>query len=266
MGYDTPMRQNVWEVIKFTKNYYVRNAAATKNDFLYCMQGTGKKSIISIKIANCRECDRNWPTPLRYLRRHRIGVSHKGNGSQPIAIKLRDLFGYPAIRPSCPVLGRSTSPGPPLTALPCSYSCRGPGRQSRRHRRLQGRSPHPIAGRLCQAGRAVRPASVSFVSVTQSFNTTTSMGRLTLNVLLSFAQFEREVIGERVRDKIAASKSKGIWVGGSIPLGYASVNKKLVVIPHEAETVRKIFRRYLSWDPSVTSSRTWIEREFVRGG
>ena len=87
--------------------------------------------------------------------------------------------------------------------------------------------------------------SVSFVSVTQSFNTTSSMGRLTLNVLLSFAQFEREVIGERVRDKIAASKSKGIWVGGSIPLGYASVNKKLVVVPQEAETVRNIFRRYL---------------------
>src|ERR1700691_1731441 len=87
--------------------------------------------------------------------------------------------------------------------------------------------------------------SVSFVSVTQSFNTTSSMGRLTLNVLLSFAQFEREVIGERVRDKIAASKRKGIWVGGSVPLGYASVNKKLVVIPEEAETVRLIFRRYL---------------------
>jgi site-specific DNA recombinase len=87
--------------------------------------------------------------------------------------------------------------------------------------------------------------SVSFVSVTQSFNTTSSMGRLTLNVLLSFAQFEREVIGERVRDKIAASKAKGIWVGGSVPLGYASVNKKLVVLPEEAETVRLIFRRYL---------------------
>jgi site-specific DNA recombinase len=87
--------------------------------------------------------------------------------------------------------------------------------------------------------------SVSFVSVTQSFNTTSSMGRLTLNVLLSFAQFEREVIGERVRDKIAASKAKGIWVGGSIPLGYASVNKKLVIVPEEAETVRMIFRRYL---------------------
>src|SRR5690348_8481268 len=87
--------------------------------------------------------------------------------------------------------------------------------------------------------------SVSFVSVTQSFNTTSSMGRLTLNVLLSFAQFEREVIGERVRDKIAASKAKGIWVGGSVPLGYASINKKLVVVPKEVEAVRTIFRRYL---------------------
>jgi site-specific DNA recombinase len=87
--------------------------------------------------------------------------------------------------------------------------------------------------------------SVSFVSVTQSFNTTSSMGRLTLNVLLSFAQFEREVIGERVRDKIAASKRKGIWVGGIVPLGYASFNKKLVVVPDEANTVRLIFQRYL---------------------
>ena len=86
---------------------------------------------------------------------------------------------------------------------------------------------------------------VSFVSVTQSFNTTTSMGRLTLNVLLSFAQFEREVIGERVRDKIAASKRKGIWVGGPVPLGYRCIGKKLVVVPEEAETVRTIFRRYL---------------------
>ena len=86
---------------------------------------------------------------------------------------------------------------------------------------------------------------VSFVSITQSFNTTTSMGRLTLNVLLSFAQFEREVIGERVRDKIAASKRKGIWVGGPVPLGYVSMNKKLVIVPKEAKTVREIFRRYL---------------------
>jgi DNA invertase Pin-like site-specific DNA recombinase len=86
---------------------------------------------------------------------------------------------------------------------------------------------------------------VSFVSVTQSFNTTSSMGRLTLNVLLSFAQFEREVIGERVRDKIAASKRKGIWVGGSVPLGYRAVNKKLEVVPKEADVVRKIFSLYI---------------------
>jgi DNA invertase Pin-like site-specific DNA recombinase len=105
--------------------------------------------------------------------------------------------------------------------------------------------------------------SVSFVSVTQHFNTTTSMGRLTLNVLLSFAQFEREVIGERVRDKIAASKSKGIWVGGSIPLGYASVNKKLIVVPDEAETVRKIFRRYLELG-SLRDLAEDLDREGIR--
>jgi site-specific DNA recombinase len=86
---------------------------------------------------------------------------------------------------------------------------------------------------------------VSFVSITQSFNTTSSMGRLTLNVLLSFAQFEREVIGERVRDKIAASKRKGIWVGGPVPLGYRVIDKKLVVVPEEAEAVRIIFTSYL---------------------
>lgn len=87
---------------------------------------------------------------------------------------------------------------------------------------------------------------VSFVSVTQSFNTTSSMGRLTLNVLLSFAQFEREVIGERVRDKIAASKRNGIWVGGPAPLGYRTVDKKLQVVPDEAELVRRIFADYLA--------------------
>jgi DNA invertase Pin-like site-specific DNA recombinase len=86
---------------------------------------------------------------------------------------------------------------------------------------------------------------VSFVSVTQSFNTSSSMGRLTLNVLLSFAQFERELIGERVRDKIAASKRKGLWVGGPVPLGYAAVDKKIVVVPAEAAAVRTIFARYL---------------------
>ena len=85
---------------------------------------------------------------------------------------------------------------------------------------------------------------VSFVSVTQAFNTATSMGRLTLNVLLSFAQFEREVTGERIRDKIAASKKKGMWMGGYPPLGYDVRDRKLVVNETEAETVRYIFRRY----------------------
>jgi site-specific DNA recombinase len=87
---------------------------------------------------------------------------------------------------------------------------------------------------------------VSFVSITQQFNTTTSMGRLTLNVLLSFAQFEREVIGERVRDKIAASKKKGMWMGGMPPLGYDVKDRKLVVNDHEAHTVIDIYRRYLA--------------------
>ena len=86
---------------------------------------------------------------------------------------------------------------------------------------------------------------VSLVSVTQQFNTTTSMGRLTLNMLLSFAQFEREVTGERIRDKIAASKRKGMWMGGPIPLGYDSRDKKLVVNGSQAEVVRKVFSLYL---------------------
>ena len=87
---------------------------------------------------------------------------------------------------------------------------------------------------------------VSFVSVTQQFNTTTSMGRLTLNVLLSFAQFEREVIGERIRDKIAASKAKGLWMGGLPPLGYDVSERRLVINEAEAEDVRSIFRSYLA--------------------
>ncbi len=86
---------------------------------------------------------------------------------------------------------------------------------------------------------------VSFVSVTQQFNTTTSMGRLTLNVLLSFAQFEREVTSERIRDKIAASKRKGLWVGGPLPLGYEMKDGKIAVVEDEAERVRLIYRRYL---------------------
>jgi site-specific DNA recombinase len=87
---------------------------------------------------------------------------------------------------------------------------------------------------------------ISFVSVTQQFNTTTSMGRLTLNVLLSFAQFEREVTGERIRDKIAASKKKGMWMGGMVPVGYDTIDRKLVVNPSEASQVVHIYHRYLA--------------------
>ena len=84
----------------------------------------------------------------------------------------------------------------------------------------------------------------SFVSVTQQFNTTTSMGRLTLNMLLSFAQFEREIAGERIRDKIAASKAKGMWMGGNVPLGYDVKDRKLIVNEAEADDRPLIFRRY----------------------
>ena len=86
---------------------------------------------------------------------------------------------------------------------------------------------------------------VTFVSVTQSFNTTTSMGRLTLNILLSFAQFEREVIGERIRDKVAASRKRGIWMGGYVPLGYDVQDRKLLVNEAEAASVRRIFERFV---------------------
>src|SRR5512144_2694541 len=103
--------------------------------------------------------------------------------------------------------------------------------------------------------------SVSFVSVTQSFNTTTSMGRLTLNILLSFAQFEREVIGERIRDKFAASRKKGMWMGGNPPLGYDIRDRKLVVNEKEAELVRLIFRRFLR-----VGSATKLAQELRRAG
>jgi site-specific DNA recombinase len=107
---------------------------------------------------------------------------------------------------------------------------------------------------------------VSFVAVTQQFNTTTSMGRLTLNVLLSFAQFEREVTGERIRDKIAASKLKGIWMGGIVPLGYDVRDRRLVVNVREAETVRLIFGCILSWSPSVRSETSWTAGRLFRKG
>jgi site-specific DNA recombinase len=103
---------------------------------------------------------------------------------------------------------------------------------------------------------------VSFVSVTQQFNTTTSMGRLTLNVLLSFAQFEREVTSERIRDKIAASKRKGIWVGGPLPLGYAMKDGKIAVVEDEAERVRVIYRRYLELGGVNALVRDLKEKDF----
>lgn len=106
-------------------------------------------------------------------------------------------------------------------------------------------------------------AEASFVSVTQSFNTTTSMGRLTLNVLLSFAQFEREVTGERIRDKIAASKKKGMWMGGVVPLGYDVVDRKLVINADEAERIRHIYRRYLALG-SVGALASELERDNIR--
>jgi DNA invertase Pin-like site-specific DNA recombinase len=105
--------------------------------------------------------------------------------------------------------------------------------------------------------------NVSFVAVTQQFNTSTSMGRLTLNVLLSFAQFEREVAGERIRDKVAASKKKGMWMGGPVPLGYAVRDRRLVIVGEEAEIVRGMFRRYLELR-SVNLLQKELEQQGVR--
>ncbi|HNG61943.1 MAG TPA: recombinase family protein, partial [Cellvibrionaceae bacterium] len=102
---------------------------------------------------------------------------------------------------------------------------------------------------------------VSFVSVTQQFNTTTSMGRLMLNILLSFAQFEREVTGERIRDKIAASKRKGMWMGGVPPLGYDVDSRRLVPNPEEAKLVQHIFKRFVE-----LGSSTLLVKELARDG
>ena len=104
---------------------------------------------------------------------------------------------------------------------------------------------------------------ISFVSVTQQFNTTTSMGRLTLNVLLSFAQFEREVTGERIRDKIAASKRKGMWMGGVVPLGYDLEDRHLVVNPEEANRVKEIFQAYLA-EGCVSKLQIYLEKKNIR--
>ena len=106
-------------------------------------------------------------------------------------------------------------------------------------------------------------AGTSFVSVTQSFNTTNSMGRLTLNMLLSFAQFEREVTAERIRDKIAASKAKGMWMGGNPPLGYRPEGRTLVIVPEHAELIRELFRRYLAIG-NVRLLAEELDREAIR--
>jgi site-specific DNA recombinase len=118
----------------------------------------------------------------------------------------------------------------------------------RRHRNRQvfaARAPRRSLSDFAKIVDVLDAYNASFVSVTQQFNTTTSMGRLTLNMLLSFAQFEREIAGERIRDKIAASKKKGMWTGGNVPLGYDVKGRKLVVNEPEASTVREIFRRYV---------------------
>ena len=99
---------------------------------------------------------------------------------------------------------------------------------------------------------------VTFVSVTQSFNTTTSMGRLTLNILLSFAQFEREVIGERIRDKVAASRKRGIWMGGYVPLGYEVKDRKLIIKESEAAIVRMIFERFVAVGSATALARALV--------
>jgi DNA invertase Pin-like site-specific DNA recombinase len=104
---------------------------------------------------------------------------------------------------------------------------------------------------------------VSFISVTQAFNTTTSMGRLTLNMLLSFAQFEREITGERIRDKVAASKNRGIWMGGAVPFGYRVENRALHIVEEHAEFVRDLFKRYLKLG-SVVRLKTVLDAENVR--
>jgi len=104
---------------------------------------------------------------------------------------------------------------------------------------------------------------VSFISVTQAFNTTTSMGRLTLNMLLSFAQFEREITGERIRDKVAVSKKRGIWMGGAVPLGYRVENRALQIVKEHAEFVRTLFKRYLETG-SVVRLKAALDVENVR--
>jgi site-specific DNA recombinase len=156
------------------------------------------------------------------------------------------------------------SPVPPWTVLP-SNSCW--------HHIAEGKVDIVVVYKIDRLTRSLMDFArmvelfdrhqVSFVSVTQQFNTTTSMGRLTLNVLLSFAQFEREVTAERIRDKIAASKKKGMWMGGPPPLGYDVKNRQLVINELEADTVRTIYRLYLNCD-GVSDLKEDLDRQGIR--
>lgn len=116
---------------------------------------------------------------------------------------------------------------------------------------------------FAQLVKTLEKHNCSFVSVTQHFNTCDSMGKLTLNILLSFAQFERELGAERVRDKIAASRKKGMWTGGSVPLGYTLKNKKLIIEPAEAEIIRFIFEDYARTRSELLTTQHAIERGYT---
>ena len=172
----------------------------------------------------------------------------------------------------------------PWTALPCGGS--SPTSQAKRIDIVVVYKVDRLTRSLADFAKIVEvfdASGVSFVSVTQAFNTTTSMGRLTLNVLLSFAQFEREVTGERIRDKIAASKKKGLWMGGFVPFGYRAKDRTLSIDRDEAETVRLIYSRYLELGTvsaleaelaernvrtrpfTSASNKTWGDRPFSRG-
>ena len=172
----------------------------------------------------------------------------------------------------------------PWTALPCGGS--SPTSQAKRIDIVVVYKVDRLTRSLADFAKIVEvfdASGVSFVSVTQAFNTTTLMGRLTLNVLLSFAQFEREVTGERIRDKIAASKKKGLWMGGFVPFGYRAKDRTLTIDKDEAETVRLIYSRYLELGTvsaleaelaernirtrafTSASNKTWGDRPFSRG-
>jgi hypothetical protein len=179
----------------------------------------------------------------------RAAVEGRLQTKQPLIIDLTELSPDALLRR---VVFRPNEP--PYRARSCN--CASCGAYSNVLLQVIGRFEMPLSDRSIPSVWWIIPGDaklvelfdaygVSFVSVTQQFNTTTSMGRLTLNVLLSFAQFEREVTSERIRDKIAASKRKGLWVGGPLPLGYDMNDDKIAVVEEEAEQVRLIYRRYL---------------------